>query len=94
MAGSLDLHISVSGNGHSLECKPKSPATTVKLRVSDPLAMQTRNQLVLDYLEMAISPDVVLDDRWFEAFKQLAVQTILMPRSTPPEQKVMAEKRD
>jgi hypothetical protein len=91
--GTLDLQISVGGNNRSLKCRPKSSAATVQLKVSDPLAMQTRNQLVLDYLEMAISPDVVLDDRWFEAFKQLAVQTILVPRSTPPEQKVMAEKR-
>ena len=73
--GVVKLEFEVSSSGGT------SQTCTGALKVLPSLSLQLRDELILDYLELAISPEVLVDENWFASFKQI-VQRTLLPAKT------------
>jgi hypothetical protein len=72
-ASPLKLKVKVgNGSGGTQTCE-------AALFVEPSLRMQSYDKVMLAYLEIVVSPDIVLNDTWYNGFQELAVKT-LKPR--------------
>jgi hypothetical protein len=73
-ASGLQLNIKVSN------ATGKSQTCNAVLHIEPSLRIQARDRVVLAYLEMSVSPDIVLDESWYDSFQELAAK-VLLPRA-------------
>jgi hypothetical protein len=70
----LTLKIKVSDFvGHSQNCE-------TLLHVDPSLRLQAHDEILLDYLEISVSPEVLLDETWYTSFRELAMKTLVPQR--------------
>ena len=68
----VKLNIKISDFvGHSQSC-------VAELHVDQSMRLQARDEVLLDYLEISVSPEVLLDEDWYSSFRELAMR-VLMP---------------